>query len=207
MSRSRVKFPSDERSVRLGYEKKYRSKNRDRYNAMNRARASLPENKENKMKYMAKYRSGIRKILREKYLVYYAKNKAKILALMSEKRKERKRSDPNYKLECLLRSRLSRALKSQRSQKSFKTLDLIGCSVDFLRSHLESKFRDGMSWENHSFRGWHIDHIKPISVFDLSDKEQQKLCFHYTNLQPLWHEENLSKNDSWNPEEISRNAA
>ena len=55
-----------------------------------------------------------------------------------------------------------------------------------------------MTWENHTTHGWHIDHVKPCAVFDLSKPEEQKKCFHYTNLQPLWAKENLSKSGSWN---------
>ena len=69
----------------------------------------------------------------------------------------------------------------------------MGCSIEELKIHLEKQFRDGMSWNNYGMYGWHIDHIKPCSAFDLTDLEQQKICFHYSNLQPLWAKENLSK--------------
>ncbi len=61
------------------------------------------------------------------------------------------------------------------------------------REHLEKQFKEGMTWENHGLYGWHIDHIIPCASFDLTDLEQQKKCFHYTNLQPLWAKENLIK--------------
>jgi hypothetical protein len=76
-----------------------------------------------------------------------------------------------------------------------KTRDFLGCTDEFLQKYLISKFSDGMTVENYG--EWHIDHIKPCSSFDLTDPEQQKLCFHYTNLQPLWAEENLIKSDTW----------
>lgn len=100
----------------------------------------------------------------------------------------------NFKLTRILRKRVLLAVK--KFKKSRKTLELVGCDVAFLRAYLESMFKDGMSWKNHTLKGWHIDHIKPCSSFDLSDPEQQKLCFHYTNLQPLWWWENLSKGNS-----------
>lgn len=77
--------------------------------------------------------------------------------------------------------------------KSARTEELLGCSIDDLRFHLASQFREGMDWSNYGQFGWHIDHIKPCSSFDLSDTAQQRECFHYTNLQPLWWFENLAK--------------
>ena len=61
--------------------------------------------------------------------------------------------------------------------------------------YLERKFQPGMTWRNQSRFGWHIDHIKPCSKFDLSDPIQQKICFNYKNLQPLWAEENIRKSN------------
>ena len=93
----------------------------------------------------------------------------------------------------ILRVRIRCALKYQSVKKSSKTLDLLGASKEEVWKHLESHFKEGMTRENHGLRGWHIDHIKPMSSFDLSDHEQLKECCHYTNLQPLWWWENLSK--------------
>jgi hypothetical protein len=70
---------------------------------------------------------------------------------------------------------------------------LIGCSMDELKIHLSSMFKEGMSWDNYG--KWHIDHIKPCASFNLSDPAQQKECFHYSNLQPLWAIENIKKSD------------
>lgn len=105
---------------------------------------------------------------------------------------------PNRKIGNLLKKRIRCALKRSKSTKSFKTQELIGCSIEELKIHLESLFKPGMTWENRGVNGWHIDHIRPCVSFNLSDPEQQKQCFHYTNLQPLWAEENMSKNSWWN---------
>jgi hypothetical protein len=88
-------------------------------------------------------------------------------------------------------------LKTQKSIKSSNTINLLGCSLEEARKHLESQFKEGMTWENHGNKGWHIDHIRPCASFDLTDIEQQRDCFNYKNLQPLWWNENLSKGDKW----------
>jgi hypothetical protein len=82
-------------------------------------------------------------------------------------------------------------------KKSDPTVKLLGARISVVCAHIESKFQPGMNWSNHGFDGWHYDHIRPCSSFDLTDPEQQKQCFHYTNLQPLWAEDNLRKSDKW----------
>ena len=69
----------------------------------------------------------------------------------------------------------------------------LGCTVPELRAYLEARFRSGMTWANHSRDGWHIDHIRPLASFDLTDRAQLLEAVHFSNLQPLWAEENLSK--------------
>ena len=105
-------------------------------------------------------------------------------------RKRRWKNDPQYRFRAILKQRIKAALTYRGVKKKLKTIELIGCDVAFLMRHLEGKFLPGMAWEN---RGtlWHIDHIKPVSAFDLTDVEQQKACFHFSNLQPLWWPANL----------------
>lgn len=100
-------------------------------------------------------------------------------------------TDLNRKIGSCLRSRLRKALKGNVKSKS--TISLLGCTIEELKKHLESKFESGMTWDNWTTNGWHIDHIRPIASFDLSDPAQQKEACSYTNLQPLWAEDNLSK--------------
>jgi hypothetical protein len=92
-----------------------------------------------------------------------------------------------------LRSRVRIALKG--GSKTSRTLTLLGCSVEELRNHLESQFTEGMTWETYGFWGWHMDHIIPCAYYDLTKEEEQKECFHYKNLQPLWREDNMKKGD------------
>ena len=83
------------------------------------------------------------------------------------------------------------ALNRRNVKKGCSTMELTGCELPFLKGYIEAKFVEGMTWENHG--SWHLDHIKPCCSFDLKNEEEQKKCFHYTNLQPLWAVENLSK--------------
>ena len=146
---------------------------------------------ENKEK-MAEYRIKNKEKIVKKNKEYYQKNKEKIAKYIKERRLTR----PTYKLLGNLRNRLNRVLKG--NTKSSSTRKLIGCDIEFLKKHLESQFTKGMAWDNHGNgwhgkREWHIDHIKPCASFDLSKPEEQCKCFHYTNLQPLWAEDNLKK--------------
>jgi hypothetical protein len=110
--------------------------------------------------------------------------------------------DPTVRMVRNLRRRMIHAVKECQGFKYGKSEELLGCSFDEVRKYLESKFKDGMTWENHGLYGWHIDHIKPCASFDLTNEIEQRECFHYTNLQPLWAFDNLSKSDKWE-EEVS----
>jgi hypothetical protein len=100
-----------------------------------------------------------------------------------------------YGLRNKLSGRIRIALKRHLIKKSTRTIDLIGCSIDFFEKYLESRFIEGMSFEALNSGKIHIDHIIPCSSFDLSDVAQQYKCFHYTNLQPLWAVDNLIKSN------------
>jgi hypothetical protein len=122
---------------------------------------------------------------------YYRANAEAIKARVAERRRTNPSVRQSMRLVDNLRRRLNKALRG--ISKSARTLALLGCTLDELRSHLEAQFKPGMTWENYGYRGWHVDHIRPCSNFDLSDPEQQRQCFHFTNLQPLWAELNLKK--------------
>jgi hypothetical protein len=111
----------------------------------------------------------------------------------NQRYKIRYQTDPQFKMAVVVRKRVILALKARGASKSKSLRELIGCSIQELKQHLESKFREGMSWENHG--EWHVDHIRPCADFDLTNPEEQKNCFHFSNLQPLWAEENLRKSN------------
>lgn len=107
----------------------------------------------------------------------------------NEYMKRRRQEDLNFKLRCVIRERLTKLVRNKRRS----SLLVLGCSIDYLREYLESKFQPGMAWSNYGKNGWHIDHIKPLASFDLSDERQLEEACHYSNLQPLWATDNLRK--------------
>ena len=93
------------------------------------------------------------------------------------------------------RIRKALLLYGRKTRKTMRTHEYIGCSIAELRSHLEKLFTTGMTWDNYGHNGWHIDHKRPCASFDLSQPEQQRTCFHFSNLQPLWEADNIRKSD------------
>ena len=124
---------------------------------------------------------------------YYHNNKEKCIEYQKEYVKTKRKEDPIFRLLLVCRSRITSALKSHH--KSARTEQLVGCTMKELKEYFFSLFAPDMTMA-HFMRGEiHVDHIRPCSSFDLSDPEQQKQCFHYTNLQPLWAKDNLRKSD------------
>lgn len=99
------------------------------------------------------------------------------------------KDNPIFKIKRNLRRRVNHALHNNK--KADKTFELIGCTPEFFKLYIESLFLENMSWNNYG--EWHIDHKKPCYTFDLSDENQQRECFHYTNQRPLWAVDNLSR--------------
>ena len=97
-------------------------------------------------------------------------------------------------------------MKLQWSTETQKTMDLIGCSIEELKNHIEVQFREGMSWDNYGRSGWVIDHIKPCAAFKLLLESEQIKCFHWSNLRPLWESENGSKGSLFNGKYIRKDA-
>jgi hypothetical protein len=137
--------------------------------------------------------------LKKYHKEYAKKNRKKI----NKRHRDRYNSDTDYKIANTLRKRLSIALKRfTKSNKKVSAVKDLGCTIEEFVIYIESKFytrKDGtnMDWNNWTVDGWHIDHIKPLSKFDLSDPNEIKKACHYTNLQPLWQEDNLSKGDKY----------
>jgi hypothetical protein len=146
---------------------------------------------------------GYCKVCHTKQSIYYAKmnpekmkknrikwykNNSKNLIL---KLKKKRNTDVLYKLRVGIRTRVKQALMG--NFKKGKTIELLGIDIIGLINYLESKFTEGMTWENYGFYGWHIDHIIPLS--SAKSQEEFNLLCHYTNLQPLWSKDNLKKSN------------
>lgn len=137
----------------------------------------------------------------EKRKGYYKKcmSKPESKKKRNEYTNNKRKTNIQFKIKTTLSGRIYGALKSNK--KSARTMELIGCSIEFLISHLESQFEDWMTFENHGnskyegHKTWHIDHIIPCRFYNLEDPEQQKICFNWRNLQPLESKENSSKQD------------
>ena len=145
-------------------------KNKDHINEVRRKRRQTEEGAKRVAADNKRYGIKHRKKLTQKYL-------------------NRRRTDPNFKILTILRGRIKDVLKGH--SKSDSTINILGCTIEELWIHLESKFTEGMTRQNHG--KWHVDHIIPCASFDLTKPEQQVKCFHYTNLQPLWALDNLKK--------------
>ena len=114
---------------------------------------------------------------------------------LRQKQKEKLATDIQFKLSVKLRGRIKDAMRDSLlgKRKAGSAVKDLGCTVEFLKQYLESKFQEGMSWDNYGYHGWHIDHIKPLCKFNLTIESEFKEACHYTNLQPLWAKDNLSK--------------
>ena len=152
--------------------------------------------------YRREYYQANREMVLKRQKEYRKKNKEKISLYLIKNRKRlsykaniyqiaRRKVDIQFKMRQSLRVRLCRALNGHF--KSGSAVKDLGCTIDELKFYLEGQFKDGMTWENWTTDGWHIDHKIPLSFFDLTNKEQFLKACHYTNLQPMWAKENLSK--------------
>ncbi len=163
----------------------YRKKNRDIINE--RARLARIQNPDRFRSYKEKRAEKIS----EEIKAWRQKNKDHVRSYQLAYMKTVRSNKSNYWLASALRQRMAMAIRY--CAKSGSAVRDLGCSVEYLKSYLEGMFKEGMTWENWGIRGWHIDHIRPLSSFDLSDRNQFLEACHYTNLQPLWAEENISK--------------
>lgn len=146
--------------------------------------------------YQALYREKNREAIRAKNMERYFKNREKYIAISKRYITERRLTDLNFRIADSLRARLRNALMVPKSFKSVSLFrDLIGCTRQEVMQHLENQFTDGMSWENYGRGGWTIDHIIPLSAFNLSNQEELSRAAHFTNLQPLWLRDNIIKSN------------
>ena len=177
------------------------------------------KNKEKISEYLKEYRLKNKEHIKEVKKEWYLKNKEHVkervkkwylknIEHIKEQKKEylsrpekkelrrnrmrnRYKTDINFRLTELCRRRLRHALKG--NSKTASTMKLIGCTIDELRQHIESKFEPWMNWENQGLGGWDVEHIKACFHFNMEDPQQQRACFNWSNLQPMEHIANIKK--------------
>jgi hypothetical protein len=199
---NRIEYYEKNKESILKYKKLYYKKNKVSIEEKKKMRelANKSKNQEKRKIYYLKNKEKIKKMSKIRYRKYYNDNKEEINLKHYLYKKFRRENDLEYRLQEVLRSRIVHALTSTKCVKSKRTEELIGKSISEVKKYLESMFQCGMTWNNYGFGDdkWHIDHIRPCSSFDLTDINQQKQCFHYTNLQPLWQIDNLQKGCKYN---------
>jgi hypothetical protein len=184
------------------YHKEYYDKNKQKL--IERSNSYYKENTEKVLSTVKEYREKNKEKVKKRKVNYHIKNAEKIREKVrnwrndnKEKRntgeRERRKNDILHKLVHYLRSRTNSYIKKIGVKKNNSSLKLIGMSPIQLKEHLEKQFTQDMSWDNYGFYGWHIDHIIPLSSAK-TEEEIYKLC-HYSNLQPLWAEDNLKKSN------------
>ena len=160
------------REKKAEYDREYRKANREKLSA--HCREYCEAHREEKAEYDCKYREA---------------NREKIAEYKREYDRKRRAEDIQFRLAGNLRARLNNVMKGKA--KNGSAVRDLGCSLGDLKQHLESQFAEGMTWDNYG--DWHVDHILPLSAFDLTDRKQLLEACHYTNLQPLWAEDNIRK--------------
>lgn len=164
--------------------KKYYADNKE--SELKRCKAYYQENKEACYQRSKKYHKTWRDANKDKIKSYYNKEGR------SEYEMNRKETDINYKIAGILRKQLVKVVRGFKNESALK---LLGCSVDDFRKYLADTFQDGMSFDNYGL--WQLDHILPCSAFDLQHSEEQEICFHFSNLQALWAEDNIAKSNNY----------
>lgn len=167
--KNRKKYYAKNKETILSYCKTWSLKNKERKKETSKKWRNL--NPEKVRKYCRNYRKRNRQKINEKQRILLA--------------------TPMGRLKNALRCASKRIAYYSGAKKRFPTIKFLGCSFAHAKQHIESQFKDGMNWGN--FGEWHIDHIRPLASFDLTDATQQLMAGHYTNLQPLWAAENMSK--------------
>jgi len=161
----------------------WQAENRERQREAKAAWRAVPQNRERNRKLSRKWR---------------VENRERKNAYQNAYKRDRRTSDPAFALRHATSTRIYNALRDAvaGTRKYARALELLGCSAQEYVEYLEDLFEPGMTWENWTTDGWHVDHVIPVAGFDLATEEGQRAAFHFTNTRPMWAEENLSKGAS-----------
>lgn len=188
--------------TKCGEEKEFKefySHSRQKFGISSQCKICVNEyfiNNEKKVKkYKHEYYLKNKKKSNKRTSAYYKKNKQFIKKLQLKYQINRRKTDIRFRLMGSLRTRVNIAIK--KGYKSLSTMMLIGCEIDYLMFHIQEQFTEGMSWDNYGIGGWEIDHIKPLCLFNLKNKDEQRKALNYINLQPLWAIDNRRKHNKY----------
>jgi hypothetical protein len=184
---AKTKYYQDKKNDILKKSKEFYLKNKE--SVLDNAKNRYQFNRQNKLKYSKLYYEKNKVLLLEKSKKYAINNYKKVLDYQKKYKQDKYHKDPIFKIIICVRARVNNFLKEKNIKKNNKTFEIVGCSPQSLKEHLEKLFIDGMTWDNQC--KWHIDHKIPLASAK-TEEELYKLC-HYTNLQPLWAEDNMKK--------------
>lgn len=163
--------------------RKYDQKNRERIYSQRAARKEA--NPEKSLAYHQKYYQKNK----SEYKAYYEANKQEINKKKTARDKYRKQIEINYKIAKNLRTRMYIAVRDD--QKSGSAVKDLGCTIEEFKLHIQIQWTEDMTWDNYG--EWHLDHIKPLVSFNLSNRDEFLIAANFLNYQPLWAKDNLSK--------------
>lgn len=179
----------------ISYRRRYRTANRERLLAQNKTYRSDPVNRQKSIENAKRWRLENPERNKQSNRNYITKNRAVVSSRKIDYVLRRRKTDLQFRLLMVLRTRINCAIRGvEGADKSARTVALLGCSVEFFKSFLESQFKPGMSWDNHG-TVWQIDHVIPIAKFDITTPDGQRQAFNYSNCQPLLCELNAAKKD------------
>jgi len=183
-------YDADHADERREYHKAYYKANRERVLA--KACKWYDDNKERKSEYDKAYAEENKEMIKVRSAEWRKNNRHTLTAKWTE----RYRNDIEFRLIDKMRKRMRLALNG--TLKHASSLELLGCSSEYFRNHIEQQLTKGMTWDN-----IHVDHILPVSAFNMKFKKHQKYAFHWSNCQPLFAEDNMRKSDSYCPDELA----
>jgi hypothetical protein len=197
------------------YHIKWENKNRERVNAYHRYENMSEERREERRAYMREYNKK-NAPKREKKVRVYRKRTDEEIRIAKQRRKEdykrwykknvkklskimlnKYHTDPHFRIAHTMRCRIRETIRRDHGKKAFKMKEMLGCTMEEFINYMKSLFKEGMTMDLFMQGKIHIDHIKPCAMFDLTKAEDQRACFHFTNLKPEWPLDNFSKGARW----------
>ena len=193
-----LQYRKDNKEKLKEYRKQYRKKNKDKIKT--RVKLYYEKNKEKIEQKKGEYYEKNKEKISSYQKQYRKDNKEKINKCCRIRKQERRDKETQYRLVGNMRHRLHGALKAQKAKKNKRSMEYFACTVEHFYTYIESLFTDEMSWDNQGKkaedkRGWQLDHRRPCASFDFNNEEEIYMCFHWSNYQPLWAEDNNKKSD------------